>query len=83
MEAWLDATGVNLTRTGRIGYDRALALARNGLDEATFTAARETGRAMRPEAILAEVNRESTPGAGIAEGQRAVTARSTVRPDAP
>jgi predicted ATPase/DNA-binding CsgD family transcriptional regulator len=71
VDALLDVTGVNLTRTGKIGYDHALALAREGMDETTFIAAREAGRAMRPDAILAEVNRQTDGGARIG-GQRTV-----------
>ena len=73
----MTSPGINLSPTSQADYDRALATARHGLDEATFTSAREAGRAMRPDAILAEVNRESTVGAGTGEGQR--TAPPAVR----
>lgn len=66
VDALLDTTGVNLTRTGRIGYERSLALAREGLDEAAHTAARVSGRAMSPEAVMAEVNHELAHATGIA-----------------
>jgi DNA-binding CsgD family transcriptional regulator len=66
----LEVTGVNLTRTGRIGHERALTLARDGLDEATFIAARETGRAMRTEEIKAELDREPEVDAATGVGLR-------------
>ena len=72
VDTMLDVTGMNLTPTGQISYDHALATARHDLDEATFNAAREAGRAMRPDAILAEVNREPTVGARPGEDQRTV-----------
>jgi non-specific serine/threonine protein kinase len=72
VEAMLDVTGLNLSPTSKADYDRALAAAQLELNEATFTAAREAGRAMRPDAILAEVNRETTVSAGTGDGQRTV-----------
>ncbi|MGH2618604.1 MAG: response regulator transcription factor, partial [Thermomicrobiales bacterium] len=60
VDAWLEVTGVSLTRTGRIGYERALATARTRIGEAACEAAREAGRALRAEAILAEVSQESS-----------------------
>jgi predicted ATPase/DNA-binding CsgD family transcriptional regulator len=74
VDAVLDVTGVNLTRAGQIGYRHALAMARNRLDEATFTAAREAGRAMLPDAIMAEVSREATVATRSGEHQRAPSA---------
>jgi non-specific serine/threonine protein kinase len=72
VESMRDVTGMNLTPTSQVNYNHALATVRHELDEAAFTAAWEAGRAMRPEAILAEVNRETTAGAGTGEGQRTV-----------
>ena len=74
VEAMLGVTGVNLSPTSQIGYEHALAMARNSLDEATFTAAREAGRAMLPDAVMAEVSREPTVDTRISEGQRAPSA---------
>ncbi len=72
VDALRDVTGVSLTGTGRIGFERALATARQGIGEAACDAAREPGRALGPDAILAEVNRETTSGARIGEGHRAL-----------
>jgi DNA-binding CsgD family transcriptional regulator len=68
----LDVAGMNLTPTSQVSYDHALATARHHLDKATFTAARETGRAMRADVILDEVNRETTVSARTGDGQHAV-----------
>jgi non-specific serine/threonine protein kinase len=59
VDALLEVTGVNLTRTGRIGYERALALAREGRDGVASDAAWAHGRAMPLEAVMAEANRDS------------------------
>jgi DNA-binding CsgD family transcriptional regulator len=56
VETVLDATGVNLTPTGKEGFARALSTTRAGLREIDFDAARALGRAMTPEAVLAELN---------------------------
>ncbi len=76
VDAWLEVTGVSLTRTGRIGYERALATARTRLGEAACEAARDAGRVLRPEAILAEVSRESPVATRIDGGQRAAPSGS-------
>jgi DNA-binding CsgD family transcriptional regulator len=47
-------------------------MARKGMDAANFAVAREAGRALPPEAIVAEVNREPTVVTEAGEGQRAV-----------
>jgi len=69
VESMLDVTGINLTPTSQVNYDHALATARHELDEATFTAAWEAGRALRPDAILAEVNRETRVSSSTGEAQ--------------
>ncbi|MGH2616554.1 MAG: ATP-binding protein, partial [Thermomicrobiales bacterium] len=71
VDAWLDVTGVNLTRTGQIAYDRALTAARARMDAAACEAAREVGRALRPEAVLDEVNREAGVDGRPGEDERA------------
>jgi DNA-binding CsgD family transcriptional regulator len=63
----LQVGGVNLPPFGQTSYERALAAARAGLDDAAFTAARAAGRALPPEAVLAEVERGPKPPAGIVE----------------
>jgi predicted ATPase/DNA-binding CsgD family transcriptional regulator len=71
VDALLDTTGVNLTRTGRLGYERSLALSREGMDAAAWEATRATGRMMSLEAVVAEVNSESIEGTGIARDHQA------------
>jgi predicted ATPase/DNA-binding CsgD family transcriptional regulator len=70
VDAMRDLTGVNLTGTGRIAYDHALATAWRGMDEAAREAAREVGRAMSPEAVVAEVQRQPDPDADATRVQR-------------
>jgi non-specific serine/threonine protein kinase len=54
----LDVIGVNLPPFGQTGYERAIAAARAGLDEATFAAARATGRSTPLLEIVAEITHE-------------------------
>jgi ATP/maltotriose-dependent transcriptional regulator MalT len=72
VESMLEVTGMNLTPTSQVNYNHALASVRHELDEATFSAAWNVGRAMRPDAILAEVSRVTTVSARTSEGQRMV-----------
>jgi predicted ATPase/DNA-binding CsgD family transcriptional regulator len=72
VESMLEVTGMNLTPTSQVNYNHALASVRHELDEATFSAAWDVGRAMRPDAILAEVSRVTTVSARTSEGQRMV-----------
>jgi predicted ATPase/DNA-binding CsgD family transcriptional regulator len=76
LDAWLEVTGVGLTRTGRIGYERALATAQTKLGEAACEAAREAGRALRPETILAEASQESPAAPWIGGEERAASSGS-------
>jgi DNA-binding NarL/FixJ family response regulator len=68
----LNATGINLTPTSQVSYDQVLTTTRHQLDDATFTAARQAGRVIQPDAILAEVNCETVGSARTGEGQRTV-----------
>jgi DNA-binding CsgD family transcriptional regulator len=68
VETILELAGVRLTRVGQIGFDRALALARDGMDEARFESIREAGRAMPPDSILTEADRGPGSGAGTTAG---------------
>ena len=70
VEAMLDASGINLAPTGKMSFDRALATARNGMDEAALNTARAAGRAMRPDMILAELSREPDPDMSANGGRR-------------
>ncbi len=70
VDAYRAVTGVYLTRTGQLSYERALALGQAAIGEVACEAAREAGRALRPEAILAEVNRKTSAEAGTGAGQR-------------
>jgi hypothetical protein len=53
-EALLDAIGATLDSTDQADYDRSVAMTRTQLDEATFAAAWEAGRAMTLEQAIAE-----------------------------
>jgi predicted ATPase/DNA-binding CsgD family transcriptional regulator/DNA-binding XRE family transcriptional regulator len=67
VDALLQIGGVNLPPFGQTSYERALAAARDGLGDAAFAAARAAGRALPPEAILAETERGSERPAEIIE----------------
>jgi DNA-binding CsgD family transcriptional regulator len=70
VDALLEVTGVNLSGTGRLGFERALTTAREGLDEAECETARNAGRAIRPDALVAEVRGAPLVGAWTGEGQQ-------------
>jgi predicted ATPase/DNA-binding CsgD family transcriptional regulator len=76
VDAWLEVTGVNLTRTGRIGYERALDTARATMSEASCETERRAGRALQPGAIMSEVNRELTFATRNNDDQRLQAAES-------
>src|SRR5262249_10606292 len=65
-----DVKGVKLLPSGQEIYEAALAAARAGLGEAAFAAARAAGRALPPQAVVAEIERGTAPAAGIAETDR-------------
>jgi DNA-binding CsgD family transcriptional regulator len=67
VDALLQIGGVNLPPFGQTSYERALAAARDGLGDAAFAAARAAGRALPPEAILAETERGPERPAEIVE----------------
>jgi DNA-binding CsgD family transcriptional regulator len=67
VDALLQVGGVNLPPFGQTSYERALAVAWDGLDDAAFAAARAAGRALPPEAILAEAERGPERPAGLIE----------------
>jgi predicted ATPase/DNA-binding CsgD family transcriptional regulator len=71
VDGLLEITGVRLTPTGCVSYDRALALIQVTLDESTMRAARDEGRAMRLDAVLAEVNRVPAMSSDSTNGARA------------
>jgi non-specific serine/threonine protein kinase len=67
VDALLQVGGVNLPPFGQTSHERALAVTRDGLGDAAFAAARAAGRALPPEAVLAEAERGPEPAAGIVE----------------
>jgi non-specific serine/threonine protein kinase len=83
VEAVLDVTGINITRTGQLGYEHALSVARDHLGEAVTAATRTMGRAMTRDAVLSEIAHGSasdeqttaTKRAGLAEERYGLTAR--------
>jgi DNA-binding CsgD family transcriptional regulator len=54
----LDVIGVKLPPFGQTGYERAIAAARVGLDEAAFTAAHAIGRSTPLIGVVAEIEHE-------------------------
>jgi predicted ATPase/DNA-binding CsgD family transcriptional regulator len=69
VDALRDATGVILTPYGQSNYERTLAAARVGLGDAAVAAARAAGRAMQPQEVLAETERDLAQVALIADGE--------------
>ena len=77
VDTLLQVGGVNLPPFGQTSYERALAAARAGLGDAAFTAARAAGRALPPEAILAEAERGPERPAEIVESDFADRPRTS------
>jgi predicted ATPase/DNA-binding CsgD family transcriptional regulator len=75
VDAVRDVTGVNLTRTGQFGYERALALARQGLGTAECAAARDFGLGMKSDEVMTAVDH------ALSLDRSHVEAKREMRPD--
>jgi non-specific serine/threonine protein kinase len=62
-DALIEAVGATLPPFGQANYERALVMARAGLDAGAFEGAWTAGRALQPEQILTELTR-ALPSAG-------------------
>jgi predicted ATPase/DNA-binding CsgD family transcriptional regulator len=72
VNALLDATGAILTPTGQASYEGTLTAARAALGDAAVEAALTAGRAIQPQEVLAEIDRDLAQATGIADGDRAM-----------